>query len=172
MRCLLLSLLLLLPVAAQAPVDPGMQKVVQIAIVTKNIEQSARKWAALLGMPEPKITLTRPGLEVKVVNRGKPSNGQAKLAFFNTGQVVLELIEPVGPDTNWKEHLDKYGESVHHIGLNVKDLNGSIKHIESLGYPVTHRGRYDKDNGTYIYFDTMKDLGVVVELLNSDPPKP
>jgi methylmalonyl-CoA/ethylmalonyl-CoA epimerase len=169
---LLTSLLLLAGFAfAQAPParDPGLQKIVQIAIVTKDIEASAKKWSAVLGMPVQPITLTRPGEEVKVIYRGKPSKGQAKLTFFRTGQVVLELIQPVGKDTSWMEYLDKHGEGVQHIGLQVTDLDGSIKTLESLGYPVQHRGRYDKDNGTYVYFDTMKDLGVVIELLHSDP---
>jgi catechol 2,3-dioxygenase-like lactoylglutathione lyase family enzyme len=157
--------------AQPAPRDAGFQKIVQIAIVTKDIEASAKRWAALLGVETPKITTTLPGHEVKVVYRGKPSNGQAKLAFFRAGQVVLELIEPVGKDTAWREHLDKYGEGVHHIGLQVQDLDGSVKQIEALGYPEIHRGRYDKDNGTYVYFDTAKALGLSVELLHSDPPK-
>lgn len=157
--------------AQPAARDPGFQKIVQIAIVTKDIEASAKRWAALLGVPVPAVTTTRPGNEVNLVYRGKRSNGQAKLAFFRTGQVVLELIEPAGPDTAWKEHLDKYGEGVHHIGIQVQDLEGSVKQIEALGYPEIHRGRYDKDNGTYVYFDTMDALGLSVELLYSDPPK-
>jgi hypothetical protein len=81
------------------------------------------------------------------------------------------LIEPVGKASAWAEHLNRYGESVQHIGLQVADLDESAALIEKLGYPEIHRGRYDKDNGTYVYFDTMKALGVSVELLHSDPPK-
>ena len=163
-----------LPLAAQTatPVkDPGFEKIVQIAIVTRDIEASAKRWSALLGIPQAPITTTRPGQEVKVVYRGKPSSGQAKLTFFKTGQVVVEMIEPVGPNTAWKEYLDKYGEGVQHVGIQVADLEGSVKRIEQLGYPEIHRGRYDKDNGTYVYFDTVKQLGTVIELLNSDPKK-
>ena len=158
---------------AQMPVaiDPGLSTVVQVAIVTKDIEASAKRWAAVLGMEAPKISTTRPGHEVKVIYKGKASTGQAKLAFFKLGQVVLELIEPVGKDTSWKLYLDQHGEGVQHLGFQVKDLDQAIANAAKSGMPVLHRGRYDKDNGDYVYVDSEKALGVTVEFLHSDPPK-
>lgn len=158
--------------ALQSPVetpDPGMKTLVQVAIVSRDIEATAKQWAALLGVPMPKITLTRSGREVKVVYRGRPSEGQAKLAFFRLGQVALEIIEPVGADTSWREFLDKHGEGVQHIAFQVTDLEGSLRRLEKLGLKTLHRGRYDADNGTYVYLDSEKALGVTLELLHSDP---
>jgi len=65
--------------------DPGMEKVIQIAIVVKDIEAAAKNWAELLGRPVPEIRTTRPGNEVDVIYRGKPSSGQVKLTFFIFG---------------------------------------------------------------------------------------
>jgi catechol 2,3-dioxygenase-like lactoylglutathione lyase family enzyme len=158
--------------ALQSPVeppDPGMKTLVQVAIVTRNAEATARQWAAVLGVPVPKINLTRPGQEVKVVYRGRPSGGQAKIAFFRLGQVALEILEPVGEGTSWREFLDRHGEGVQHIAFQVNDLDGSLRRLEKLGLPVVHRGRYDADNGTYVYLDSEKALGVTLELLHSDP---
>lgn len=172
-RSLLLTLLLPLLAPAQElrVIDPGLKTVVQVAIVTKDIEASARRWAAVLGMDVPKITTTRPGQEVKVEFRGKPSRGQAKLAFFKLGQVVLELIEPVGRNTSWRLYLDQHGEGVQHLGFQVQDLNQAIENAQKSGLPVLHRGRYDKDNGDYVYIDSEKALGTTIELLHSDAVK-
>lgn len=173
LRPFLLTLLFPLLSPAQAPVaiDPGLKTVVQVAIVTKDIEASARHWAAVLGMEVPKITTTRPGQEVKVEYRGKASGGQAKLAFFKLGQVVLELIQPVGGGTSWKQFLDEHGEGVQHLGFQVQDLNQAIANAQKSGMPVLHRGRYDGDNGDYVYVDSEKALGVTLEFLHSDPVK-
>ena len=121
---------------AQGPAyhDPGMKVVTQVAIVCRDIESTSKRWAAVLGVDPPRILTIKPGNEAKLVYRGHPSNGHAKLAFLNLGQVTLELIQPVGNDTAWKEFLDTHGEGVHHVanvsylwivrGLPVVLLNG------------------------------------------------
>ena len=92
-----LSLSLLFGVTAKAadPIyhDPGMKTIVQVAIVCRDIDACSKRWAALLGMDPPKITTTKPGREVNLIYRGKPSNGQVKLAFFETGQTRLNVPE-------------------------------------------------------------------------------
>lgn len=148
--------------------DPGMQKIVQVAIVVRDIETAAKHWAALLNKPVPEIRTTRPGNEVDVIYRGKPSNGQVKLTFFILGDVVIELLEPITEGTAWKEFLDEHGEGVQHIGFKVVDIDKMSAALEKAGYPIIHKGRYDSDDGTYIYYDTQDALGVVIELLHSD----
>jgi catechol 2,3-dioxygenase-like lactoylglutathione lyase family enzyme len=168
-------LLPLLPVlaGAQSPAyhDPGIKVVTQVAIVCRDIEATSKRWAGVLGVDPPKITTTKPGHEVKVLFRGRPSEGQAKLAFIRLGQVTLELIQPVGPDTSWKQFLDANGEGVQHIAFQVSDLDKSVKAFGESGLPVLHQGRYDDDSGAYVYVDSAKALGVTLELLHSEPKK-
>ena len=151
--------------------DPGLKKVVQVAVVVRDIEASSKLWAELLGMPVPEISTTRPGHEVKEIYRGQPSEGQVKLTFFNLGQVVIELLQPISEGTSWKEFLDKKGEGVQHLGFQVEDPDKTSKALEKAGYPIIHQGRYDGDDGTYIYHETLDALGVVIELLHSDTKK-
>jgi catechol 2,3-dioxygenase-like lactoylglutathione lyase family enzyme len=158
----------LLDEAEAADPDPGLGEIIQVAIVTADIEASARRWAAVLGEPVPEIRTTRPGHEVKMVYQGQPSNAQVKLTFFKKGPVTLELLEPVGAPSAWKDGLDAHGESFHHLGFAVKDVEKSIAALEELGYPVVHRGRYDSDDGSYVYVDSEKQLGLMIELLHSD----
>ena len=158
--------------AADAPYrDPGIGRVVQIAIVCKDVNACAQRWSQLLGKPAPPARTTVPGDQAKLTYEGKPSKGQAKLTFFNVGpDLTLELIEPVGPDTFWKEHLDRWGESVHHIAFKVKDLDKTIDSFNQQGMPVIQRGRFDGNNGEYCYVDSRGKLGVAVELLHWDDP--
>ncbi len=171
----LMLFLTLLPVLApcQQPayVDPGMKSVVQVAIVCRDIEATSKRWASVLGVEPPQIRTTKPGHEVKESYRGRPSEGQAKLAFIRLGQVTLELIQPVGGNTSWKEFLDANGEGVQHIAFQVQDLDKTVKSFEGMGAPVLHQGRYDDDSGAYVYMDSRKPLGVTLELLHSEPRK-
>jgi catechol 2,3-dioxygenase-like lactoylglutathione lyase family enzyme len=149
-------------------IDPGMNKIVQVAIVCKDIEACSQRWARMLGQKVNPIRTTVPGREAKVLYRGKPSDGRLKLTFFNTGTAVLELMQPVGGDTAWKEYLDRNGEGVQHIAFQVVDLEKTIQSLEQQGMPVIHRGRYDSNDGDYVYMDSQDKLGVTVELLHSD----
>lgn len=171
----LVFLLALLPalVPAQSPAyhDPGMKVVTQVAIVCRDIDATSKRWAAVLGVDPPQIRTTKPGHEVKVMFQGHPSEGQAKLAFIKLGQVTLELIQPVGGDTSWKQFLDKNGEGVQHIAFQVADLDKTIKSLGDAGMSVLHQGRYDDDSGAYVYVDSGKALGVTLELLHSEPKR-
>lgn len=141
----------------------GSTTVAQIAIVVRDIEGASKRWAEILGMPVPNIIITQPGNEVNMTYRGQPSNAQAKLAFFNLGQVQLELIEPIGEPSTWKEALDQNGESVHHIAFWVEDMQASVDFLKQHGIPLIQRG--DMGEGQYAYFDAQDKLGVQIELL-------
>lgn len=164
-----------LPAQSQPARDPGFKTITQVALVTKDVETSAKRWAALLGVEVPSISTTRPGSEVHMMYEGKPSNSQAKLAFLKAGQVTVELIQPIGPNTAWMKFLNEHGEGVHHIAFNVQNLARSEGEMKALGYDEIHSGRWgadsDSNNGTYVYFDSTKDLGLMIELLNADPKK-
>src|SRR5690348_2853625 len=92
----------------------GSKIATQIAIVVPNIEETASAWAALLGVPKPSIILTDTVDQAHTEYNGSPTAARAKLAFFNLGQVTLELIEPVGEPSTWSDQLREHGQSLHH----------------------------------------------------------
>ncbi|HZO87523.1 MAG TPA: VOC family protein [Chthonomonadaceae bacterium] len=141
----------------------GSTTLAQVAIVVHDIEEAAKRYADIFGLPVPKIIVTQPGQEVHQTYRGQPSNAQAKLAFFPMGSVQLELIEPMGGPSTWQEALDTQGESVHHIAFWVEGMQRSVDFLKSKGIPMVQRG--DMGEGQYAYFDAKPQLGVVLELL-------
>jgi len=141
----------------------GSTALAQVAIVVRDIEAAARKWADVLGMPTPEVIITRPGLEVAQTYKGVRSSAQAKLAFFNLGQVQLELIEPMGGDSTWQEALDRNGEGLHHLAFWVDGMQKSVDFLRGRGIPMVQRG--DMGEGQYAYFDAEEELGVTLELL-------
>ncbi len=141
----------------------GGANLAQVALVVRDIEASARRWAALLGMPVPNVITTAPGLEVEQTYQGVPSDARAKLAFFQLGPVQLELIEPMGGDSTWQEALDRKGEGFHHIAFWVEGMQRSVDHLREHGIPMVQRG--DMGEGQYAYFDAEEPLGVTIELL-------
>lgn len=149
------------------PSHLGSTTLAQVAIVVRDIEASARRYAEVLGLPVPNIITTRPGSEVNMTYCGGPSDAQAKLAFFGLGQVQLELIEPLGGKSTWQEALDNNGESVHHLAFWVEGMQRSVDFLAGHGIPMIQRGDMG-ENGQYAYFDAEKPLGVVLELLEKE----
>jgi methylmalonyl-CoA epimerase len=141
----------------------GSSTLAQVAIVVKDIEEASKRYSELLGLPLPKVIVTEPGLSVNMTYKGQPSNAQTKLAFFNLGQVQLELIEPMGGDSTWQEALDKNGEGVHHLAFWVEGMQRSVDFLRDKGIPMIQRG--DMGEGQYAYFDGEEKLGVALELL-------
>ena len=92
----------------------GTNVICQIGIVVRDIEQTAKAYADIFGMDMPQIRITDTEEITHIKFCGAPTQARAKLAFFQMGSLSLELIEPVGEPSTWKEFLDEHGESVHH----------------------------------------------------------
>ena len=147
----------------------GSDVIAQIAVVVKDIEKSSRAYAELLGLDVPNWELTDPVEKSHTEYKGKPSQARAKLAFFQLGNIVIELIEPVGGPSTWQEYLETKGEGVHHIAFEVKDMEKRIAGLKAIGIPLIQRGDYA--GGCYSYLDGGPKLGVILELLENFPEK-
>jgi methylmalonyl-CoA/ethylmalonyl-CoA epimerase len=144
----------------------GTTTVTQVAIVVNNIEEKAQAWAQVLGVPVPPVQLTDTVDKAHTEYNGEPSTARAKLAFFNLGQVSLELIEPVGEPSTWADQLNEHGESLHHIAFNVKGMGQALAFLDGQGVKLVQRGDYT--GGRYAYADGVERLGATLELLEND----
>lgn len=143
----------------------GTHIVCQVGLIVRDIERSIETYSRVFGMPEPEIVVTD-GSEIAHTRfRGEPTDARAKLAFFEMGQVSLELIEPIGGPSTWQEFLDEKGEGVHHIAFIVEDTDAVVKFLEREGVGVVQQGDYT--GGRYTYLDSASVLGVVLELLEN-----
>lgn len=142
----------------------GTRRVCQIALVVRDIEKSAKAYAAFFGLPIPEYITTEPGLKVNQTYRGKPSDARCKLAFFELDNTVIELIQPLGGPSSWQEVLDERGEGIHHIAFHVDDTAGKAKSLAAQGIPLLHQGG-DPRAGQFSYFDAREKLGILVETL-------
>src|SRR5512136_2646593 len=134
----------------------GTTTVTQVAIIVRDIEAKARAWAHILGLPVPTVIVTDPVEVAQTEYRGQPSPAQAKLCFFQLGQVSLELIEPIGQPSTWRDFLDAHGEGVHHLAFVIKGMDEKIAILDGKGIPLAQRGDYT--GGRYAYLDAESAL--------------
>jgi methylmalonyl-CoA/ethylmalonyl-CoA epimerase len=141
-------------------------RVVQIGLVVPDIEDAVQAWSLLLGVAPPEIILTDPVDLAHTEYQSQSSPARAKLAFFQLGQVALELIEPVGEPSTWHDQLVAHGPSLHHIAFEIKGMADQLETLAEHGMPLLQRGDYP--GGRYAYVDGTQRFGTVVELLEND----
>lgn len=144
----------------------GTTTVTQVGIIVQDIEAKARAWSDILGLPLPEIIVTDTFELARTEYQGQPTTAQAKLAFFHLGQVDLELIEPIGEPSTWKDQLNQHGSSLHHIAFQIKGMSEKIAYLDAKGVPLVQRGEYT--GGRYAYMDGNNQLGAILELLEND----
>lgn len=142
----------------------------QVGFVVNNIEETKHKFAMLFGC-EPPETQSGGTYDITQTTIGGVPAPEAgcKLAFFNLSSgVQLELIEPNGCPSTWKEFLDTQGEGIHHIAFVVNDTDLAIKQLrEKFDAVVEQQGNYGDGTGRYTYLSTFKTLKCRIELLES-----
>lgn len=144
----------------------GTTTVTQVGIIVQDIEARARAWADILGLPMPEIQVTDSVDVAQTEYVGGPTTARAKLAFFHLGQVDIELIEPIGEPSTWKDQLNQHGESLHHIAFQIEGMRDKLSYLASKGIPLVQRGEYT--GGRYAYVDGRAQLGTILELLEND----
>jgi catechol 2,3-dioxygenase-like lactoylglutathione lyase family enzyme len=143
----------------------GSKTVCQIGLIVRDIERSSAAYADLFGVEVPAWSLTDPEESAHTRYHGQPTTARAKLAFFDLGSVSLELIEPVGAPSTWREFLETQGEGVHHIAFQIQGMDEQCAILERKGMATVQRGDYT--GGRYAYVDATPQLHVILELLEN-----
>lgn len=97
------------------------QTPVQIAWVTRNLDESERALTALLGA---RRWIRMPAVHFRpdtCTHRGQPADFVADIALSYAGETQLELIAPVRGGSVYTEFLHRCGPGLHHICLEVPD---------------------------------------------------
>lgn len=139
----------------------------QVGLVVNDIAATARKYADTFGLPMPEISETLGYDKSKTTLNGAPSEATAKLAFLQTGQLVVELIQPDEKPSVWRDFLNKNGEGVHHIAFRVADTKAAEAALATHGIKAEQQGLYSDGSGMYTYLDSIPHLGVTLELLEN-----
>ncbi|MFX0016163.1 MAG: VOC family protein [Promethearchaeota archaeon] len=139
------------------------QIIVQIGIIVKDIEKTSLMYSKLLGAKKPQWFWTEPFNKAKTEYKGNPTQARAKLAFIKLENIEIELIEPDENPSTWREYLVTRGEGIHHIAFIINGMKHKISNLTEIGIPLIQKGEYS--GGRYAYFDSLKDLKVIIELL-------
>jgi catechol 2,3-dioxygenase-like lactoylglutathione lyase family enzyme len=115
------------------------QTPVQIAWVTTDLDTTEKALTMLLGA---KRWVRVPGVHFgpeSCTYRGRPADIVANISMSYAGDTQLELIEPVSGESAYTEFLDRAGPGLHHICIEVDDVDAAID-AAATGSEVVQRG--------------------------------
>ena len=125
-------------------------KLDHVAIAVKDVESAAKNFERL-------------GLELERIE--EVEDQKARVAFFDVGSAHVELVAPT-EEGAVSRSIEKRGEGLHHICLEVDDLEAALAMVKAAGIALVDEKPRPGAGGTKIAFVHPKGLnGVLIELV-------
>ena len=87
-------------------------------------------------------------------------------AHLKVGGYEIELLEPMGEDTTVGKFIDKKGPGIHHLALEVDDIEESLAKAKKNGLePIGEAPRPGADNSLVAFFHPKDTGGVLLEIV-------
>ena len=132
-----------------------IKRVHHIGIAVKDLKESAALFEGLLGV--------KPHLEEAPCQK-------VNEAVFKVGEgMEIDLMEPTGSDSTVAKFLESRGEGLHHIALEVDDINEELKAMTKKGFRLIDEEGREGVAGQIGFLHPKSVNGVLVELLQ--PPE-
>jgi methylmalonyl-CoA/ethylmalonyl-CoA epimerase len=132
----------------------GIGKLNHVAVLTADIDAALAFWRDALG------------LEISGV-KDMPQQ-KSKIAFLPVAGSEIELVQPTDPESGIAKYLAKRGPGLHHICLEMRDLDGTIARLKDKGIRLTSDAPMTGAGGRRMVFVHPESAGgVLVELYES-----
>jgi methylmalonyl-CoA/ethylmalonyl-CoA epimerase len=130
---------------------PTVKSINHVALVVANMEASLAFWRDALGM------------ELRRMD-DIPSE-MSTVAFLPVEGSELELVLPTTADSGIAKYLAKRGPGMHHVCLEVDDLDGMLRELRAKEIRlVNEEPRASSDGRRYAFVHPESTGGVLVEL--------
>ena len=133
---------------------PEIKKINHVAIVVEDIDSALGFWRDVLGLNPDHIE------EV-------PSQA-SKVAFLPTGGSEVELVQPIDPESGLAKYLEKRGEGMHHLCVEVDDIEGMLAALKEKQIRLINEEPIVLPGRKMAFIHPKAANGVLVELYELD----
>jgi methylmalonyl-CoA/ethylmalonyl-CoA epimerase len=134
-----------------------VKKVDHICIAVKDLDEARKTWEPILGKSEPDDPYIDEPEKIRV-------------ARYWVGEVGFELMESTTPDGPVAKYIEKNGEGVMIISLNVDNTRDAIDELKEKDYPFIpdERGEAARPfrDCEFAFIHPKKVNGVLLELID------
>ena len=135
----------------------GIKRIDHIAVVVASLDAALTFYRDMLGIQPSRVI-------------DFPSEG-VKIAFLPLGGASgseIELLEPTDPNSGIGRFLQRRGEGMHHICLEVPDIDRALAELQAAGAEVLDTTPRPTAEGRGIFLHPKGTHGVLLELVQRD----
>ena len=133
-----------------------LTKIDHLGIAVRDLDESIEYYEKSLGL--------------SCHGREEVDSQKVKTAFFEVGEVHLELLEPTSEDSPIAKFLEKNGEGIHHIAFHTDDIEGQLKQASGSGVRLIHEVPFEGAADKLVAFLHPKSThGVLTEFCAEKP---
>lgn len=130
---------------------PTIKAINHVAVVVDDMEKSLSFWRDALGIELHEL-------------RDVPAE-KSQVAFLPLAGAEVELVMPTSDDSGIAKYLAKRGQGMHHICLEVDDIDGMLSQLKSKNIRlINEEPRTAVDGKKYAFIHPESTGGVLVEL--------
>src|SRR5688572_13650447 len=126
-------------------------KIIHLGIATKGIDEALKFWQDALGLEN---------VHTEIVEDQK-----VRVAMLPIGETRIELLEPTSEDSPISKFLEKRGGGIHHIAVEVEDIEASLEKLKSEGVRlIDEKPRIGAEGCLVAFVHPSSANGVLLEL--------
>ncbi len=131
-----------------------MHTIDHLGIAVKSLEQ-ARKFYEQLGLT--------------VASEEVVPHEKVKVAMIALGESRIELLEATSPDSVIAKFLEKRGEGLHHVAIQVPDLARAVEVLKASGTRfISEEIKIGAGGHRYVFVHPSSAGGVLLELVQDN----
>ncbi len=87
------------------------------------------------------------------------------IGLLKLGETEIELLQSLQPDTTIAKYIEKRGEGLHHIAIEVDDIEKTLKQLKVAGIElVDEKPRSGRGGQRIAFINPKSTFGVLIEL--------
>jgi len=123
-------------------------KIDHIGLAVKSIDEAVKLYTDALGLEVS---------EIEIIAAQK-----VRTAIIPIGESKIELLESTDPESVIAKHIEKRGEGLHHLALEVSDIEEVLARLKAKGIPLVDETPRIGVNNTRIAFLHPKETKALI----------
>ena len=124
-----------------------------VGVAVNDISAALNFFATNFGTPDAEV--------VEMADQG------VRACLIEVGQTRIELLQPLSPESAVGRFIERRGEGLHHLALNVDDIAGKLKILSANGLALIDDEPRHGLSGTIGFVHPRSVFGVLTELVEN-----